>query len=121
MLADRTNQAGTPRTQSTFRLVEPSITVLIDLAALYGRQPDFRRPNILVLPSLSVMVMGQLGAWVLSDSGWFGACRYRIKLAHAEYLDQSHLVPAWTLRRATADDVRQATMRGELSGGSVPS
>jgi len=55
--------------------VKPPQLIIVDLGALYGRAPHFRRPNITVLPSLHVQVVGLLDAWVLSDEGWYAACR----------------------------------------------
>ncbi|WP_037363046.1 hypothetical protein [Nakamurella lactea] len=107
-------QAGTPTTRSPVRAVEPPQTVLIDLGALYGRQPHFRRPNVLLIASLHYTAVAELDAWVLAETGWFGACRYRVKLAYGQYIEQNHLVPAWALRLATDFDLAQARMRGEL-------
>lgn len=107
-------QSGKPRPNVTVQPVAPPLAVVIDLAALYGRQAHFRRPNVVVLPQLHVDVIGYLDAWVVSETGWFGFCRYRVKLAHAEWLGQSHLIPGWALRRANQWDVKQGRMRGEL-------
>lgn len=89
--------------------------VLIDLGALYGRPPHFRRPNVTVLAELSVQVVGMLDAWVLSSVGWLGAVRYRVKIQHGDYLHQEHLVPARMLRQASWTDIRQGQMRGEIA------
>jgi hypothetical protein len=61
---------GTPSSSSIIRPVKPSQLIIVDLGALYGRAPRFRMPNITVLPSLHVQVVGLLDAWVLSDEGW---------------------------------------------------
>jgi hypothetical protein len=106
--------AGKPKPNMAVRVVDPSLAVVIDLAALYSRQPHFRRPNVVLLPALRVNVVGWLDAWVVSETGWFGFCRYRVKLGHAQYSDQSHLVPGWALRRANQWEVQRGTMRGEL-------
>lgn len=107
-------QAGTPKTPDMLTRVEPPERVVIDLLALYGRHPLFRRPNVLVLPQLDVIVVALLEAWVLSESGWFGHCRYRVKIRHGDYLDQAHLVPVRMMRPVTEFEVQQAVMRGEL-------
>jgi hypothetical protein len=75
---------GTPGSSGIVRPFRMPRLVIIDLAALYGRAPHFRRPNITVLPSLSVQVVALLDAWVLTEDGWYGACRYKVKLAHAQ-------------------------------------
>ena len=88
--------------------------VIIDLGALYGRAPHFRRPNITVLPSLNVQIVSLLDAWVLTEDGWYGACRYKVKLAHALFVDQEHLVPARMIRAASDREVEAGRMRGEI-------
>ena len=108
-------QAGTPDTSRAVRPVLPPQHVVIDLGAVYGRQPLFRRPNILVLASLHGMVVGQLHAWVIAESGWFGRCTYRVKIAVAEYWQQDHLVPGWAIRPASFDEVNVSRMKGKLS------
>lgn len=111
------HQAGTPGSGSPVRVVQPALSVLIDLGALYGRQPHFRKPNVLLLADLTVVIAGELDAWVLAQTGWFGACRYRVKVGYGNYVEQSHLVPGWALKRASNRDLLQARMRGELRFG----
>lgn len=97
--------------------------MLIDLGALYGRPPHYRRPNVTVLAELSVQVVGSLDAWVLSSCGWLGACRYQVKLGAGDFLHQEHLVPARMLRKASWTEIRQGHMRGEIAddmAGSTP-
>jgi hypothetical protein len=108
------HQAGTPHARSAVRPVRPPARVLIDLGAMYGRQAHFRRPHVLVMAGLHDVVVGELEAWVLAETGWFGACRYRVKLAYATFVEQSHLVPGWALKPATDEDIAQARMRGRL-------
>ncbi|MDQ2740068.1 MAG: hypothetical protein M3Y35_15915, partial [Actinomycetota bacterium] len=67
------------------------------------------------IASLHYAVVAELDAWVLTETGWFGACRYRVKLTHGQYIAQSHLVPAWVLRQANDSDLAQAKMRGDLA------
>lgn len=88
--------------------------VIIDLAALYGRPPHFRRPNVTVLAQLHVQVVGLLDAWVSTETGWFAACRYKVKLGHSHYVDQEHLIPARMLRPADGREVELGRMRGEI-------
>lgn len=108
-------QTGTPQSASPVRAVDPPRQVLIDLGALYGRQAHFHRPNTLIVTSLHHTAVAELDAWILAETGWFGACRYRIMLTQGRHITQHHLVPAWALRPATAFDLAQARMRGELS------
>ena len=110
----RSTWLGTPSSSGIIRSVNPSQLIIVDLGALYGRAPHFRRPNITVLPSLHVQVVGLLDAWVLSDEGWYAACRYKVKLRHGDYADQQHLVPARVIKRATDRDVELGRMRGEI-------
>ena len=114
MLQDRTNQAGPPRSDSPVREVHPPRPVLIDLGAMYSRAPHFDLPHQLIIADLSHTVVGLLDAWVVSDSGWFGACRYKVKVAYAEWVDQSHLVPARFITPATERAVGLARMRGKI-------
>lgn len=63
-------------------------------------------------PARHYTPVAELDAWVLAETGWFGACRYQVKLAHGRYIAQSHLVPAWALRPATDFDIAQERVRG---------
>ena len=112
--AQPSSWSGTPSSSGVIRPFRMPRLVIIDLGALYGRAPHFRRPNITVLPSLGVQVVGLLDAWVLTDGGWFGACRYKVKLAHAEFAAQEHLVPARMIRAADDREVAVGRMRGEI-------
>jgi hypothetical protein len=105
---------GTPGSSGIIRPFRMPRLVIIDLGALYGRARHFRRPNITVLPSLSVQVVGLLDAWLLTEDGWYGACRYKVKLAHAQFVDQDHLVPARMIRAADDREVEVGRMRGEI-------
>lgn len=112
--AQPTSWLGTPATPGLIRVVYPARQVVIDLGALYGRPPHFRRPNVTVLAQLHVQVVGLLDAWVSTETGWFAACRYRVKLEYSHYVDQEHLVPARMLRLATDKEVDLGRMRGEI-------
>lgn len=102
-------------TRDIVRPVQPPELVVIDLGALYGRPAHFRRPNVTMLAELSVQVVGLLDAWVSSSSGWFGACRYQVKLGAGTFVPQEHLVPARMLKKAGWTEVRQGQMRGEIA------
>ena len=110
----RSTWLGTPSSSGTIRSVRPPQLIIVDLGALYGRAPHFRRPNNTVLPSLHVQVVGLLDAWVLSDEGWYAACRYKVKLGHGHFVDQEHLVPARVIKRASGQEVELGRMRGEI-------
>lgn len=112
--AQPTSWLGTPSTSGVIRAVQPPQQILIDLGALYGRPPHFRRPNVTVLAQLHVQIVGQLDAWIMTETGWFGACRYKVKLGHAHHIDQEHLVPARMIRRASDKEVEVGRMRGEI-------
>jgi hypothetical protein len=104
----------TPPYQPTLRVVRPPLYVLIDLGALYGRQPQFKQKNSAVPETLRTVVIGQLDAWILCDIGWMGACRHRVHLGLKQLIEQRQLVPSWVLKPADGSDVEQAFMRGEL-------
>jgi len=89
----RSTWLGTPSSSGILRSVRPPQLIIVELGALYGRAPHFRRPNITVLPSLHVQVVGLLDAWVLSDEGWYGACRYKVKLGHSHFVTRSISFP----------------------------
>jgi hypothetical protein len=85
----RSTWLGTPSSSGAIRSVKPPQLIIVDLGALYGRAPHFRRPNITVLPSLHVQVVGLLDAWVLSDEGWYAAYRHRVKLKWGSFLSSN--------------------------------
>jgi hypothetical protein len=107
-------QRGAPRVNRVVRPVTPPVAVVIDLGAMYGHQPHWRHPHVTNAAMLHLPVVGYLDAWVLGATGWFGACRYRVKLGAEEFAEQRHLVPGWMIRRASDSDVEQARMRGDL-------
>lgn len=106
---------GTPATRDVVRLVDPPALVVIDLGALYGRPSHYRLPNVTLMADLKSQVVGLLDAWVLSNVGWFGACRYQVKLAAGTFVPQEHLVPARMLKKADWTEIRQGQMRGEIA------
>ncbi len=112
--AQPSSWSGTPGSSGVIRPFRMPKLIIIDLGALYGRSPHFRRPNITVLPTLSVQVVGLLDAWVMTDDGWYGACRYKVKLAHGQYVDQEQMVPARMIRAADDREVQVGRMRGEI-------
>jgi hypothetical protein len=83
-----------------FRQVRPPMPVLIDLVALFPREPHRSgryHPHGL---QLSKVVTGTLGCWGLCEEGqWWGLVTYRITYG-AQSRPVTHWVPAWTLRPA---------------------
>ena len=97
------------------RTVSPPLYVVIDVAALFNRTPHFAAPAA-EAPMISPVgqVVGHLDGWVLSGTGWLGACEYRLLLWGTSYLPQSHLVPAWALRPAAEQEIAAARQRSEI-------
>jgi hypothetical protein len=115
MLKDRYGAGkDIPRYEPTLWVVKPPTCVLIDLGALYGRQPHFKQVGAMVPETMQTIVIGQLDAWVLCEIGWMGACRYRVHLGLKQLIGQSHMVPSWVMRLADDSSVEQALLRGEL-------
>lgn len=84
---------------SPFRVVRPPVAVLVDLTALFPREPHRSgryQPNGL---QLHKVVEGRLSWWGICEQGdWWGLVTYSV--AHgAEQSTVTHWVPAWTLRR----------------------
>jgi hypothetical protein len=103
-----------PVRRPVIRTVSPPIYVAIDVAALLGRTPHFVQPPEVPTIAPLAQVVGHLDAWVLSSSGWLGACEYRLLLYGTSYLPQSHLVPAWALRLAAEAEIAEARRRSEI-------
>lgn len=112
--------SGPPTAANIIRPVDPPELVVIDLGALYGRPPHFRLPNVTVLAELAAQVVGYLDAWVSSNAGWMGACRYQVRISAANYVPQQHLVPARMLKKADWTEIRQGQMRGEIAEDPPP-
>lgn len=87
------------------RPVRPPVPVLLDLTALFGRQPHGARryqPNGLQLHRI---VAGTLSCWGLCEQGdWWGLVTYDVAYG-AQRRPVTHWVPAWTLRRAGPPEV----------------
>lgn len=84
--------------RTPFRPVRPTVAVLVDLAALFPRQPHRvgrYHPNGL---QMSRVVQGRLSCWALCEQGdWWGLVTYGIAFG-AQRRTVTHWVPAWTLR-----------------------
>jgi hypothetical protein len=85
--------------QSAFRRVDPPMPVLVDLGAVFPREPHRvggYHPAGLQMHSI---VEGTLTCWGLCEQGhWWGWVTYQVAYGpHCR--DVTHWVPAWTLRR----------------------
>jgi hypothetical protein len=82
-----------------FRTVRPPINVLIDLTALFPREPHRSgryHPNGL---QLHKVVEGRLSCWGICEQGdWWGLVTYPVDYG-PKRKNVTHWVPAWTLRR----------------------
>ena len=86
-----------------FRPVHPALPVLIDLVALFPREPHCAgryHPNGLQMDSV---VEGRLTYWALGEhGGWWGLVSYPIRHG-TENQTVTHWAPAWVLRRPPPD------------------
>jgi hypothetical protein len=82
-----------------FRAVEPPVTVLIDLAALFPREPHRRGRYHPAGLQMHKVVEGRLCCWGLCEQGnWWGLVTYPVRYG-ANTRPVTHWVPAWMLRR----------------------
>lgn len=85
--------------QAAFRRVDPPISVLVDLGAVFPREPHSTggyHPAGLQMHSI---VEGTLTCWGLCEQGhWWGWVTYQVAYG-PNCRDVTHWVPAWTLRR----------------------
>lgn len=85
-------------TREVFRRVDPPRTVLVDLAALFPRQPHASgrfSPKGLHMHGI---VEGKLTCWGLCEQGyWWGWVTYPITFG-AEAKPVTHWIPAWMLK-----------------------
>jgi hypothetical protein len=83
-----------------FRPVRPPVRVLVDLTALFPRQPHRTgryHPQGL---QLHKVVEGRLNCWGICEQGdWWGLVTYEIAYG-SRCKAVTHWVPAWVLRRA---------------------
>jgi hypothetical protein len=82
-----------------FRVVRPPVIVLIDLGALFPRQPHRSgryHPHGL---QMHRVVEGKLSCWGICEQGdWWGLVTYPIRYG-AKCKAVTHWVPAWMLRK----------------------
>ncbi|WP_435405366.1 hypothetical protein [Mycolicibacterium farcinogenes] len=83
-----------------FRQVDPPMPVLVDLCALFPRQPH--PPQGRYNPrglQMSSVVEGQLTWWGVGEQGgWWGLVSYPIRHGSAQGT-VTHWIPAWLLRK----------------------
>jgi len=88
---------------TVFRPVHPALPVLIDLVALFPREPHGTgryHPNGLQMDSV---VEGRLTYWALGEhGGWWGLVTYPIRHG-TENQTVTHWAPAWVLRRPSPE------------------
>ncbi|MGE2734179.1 hypothetical protein [Mycolicibacterium vaccae] len=83
---------------TVFRRVDPPVPVLIDLVALFARQPHCSgryHPQGL---QLDAIVEGSLSCWGRAEhGGWWGLVTYPVKHG-SERHTVTHWAPAWVLK-----------------------
>jgi hypothetical protein len=87
--------------QQAFRQVDPPVAVLVDLAALFPREPH--RPGGYNPAGLQMhsVVEGRLTCWAICEQGyWWGLVTYDIAYG-ARRKSVTHWIPAWMLKRKT--------------------
>jgi hypothetical protein len=88
---------GQPLKQ-VFRRVDPPVTVLVDLAALFPREPHGGGGYNAAGLRMHGVVEGLLTCWGLCEQGsWWGLVTYDITYG-TQRRPVTHWIPAWTLR-----------------------
>jgi len=84
--------------QEVFRVVRPPTSVLVDLVALFPREPHSEgRYNPCGL-QMNRVVEGKLTCWALCEQGqWWGLVTYPIRYG-ATTKTVTHWIPAWVLK-----------------------
>ncbi|MCP3811801.1 hypothetical protein NLX62_05580 [Mycobacteriaceae bacterium Msp059] len=84
--------------RDAFRVVRPPATVLVDLVALFPREPHLTGRYHPMGIQMNKVVEGKLTCWALCEQGrWWGLVTYRIRFGPHEKA-VTHWVPAWVLR-----------------------
>ncbi|KHO20934.1 hypothetical protein QQ44_22035 [Mycolicibacterium setense] len=84
--------------RDVFRVVRPPATVLIDLVALFPREPHSLGRYHPCGIQMARVVEGRLTCWALCEQGqWWGLVTYAVRYG-AESRTVTHWVPAWVLR-----------------------
>jgi hypothetical protein len=83
---------------TVFRRITPPLAVLVDLVAMFPREPHCTgryHPNGLQMDSV---VEGRLTCWGLGEhGGWWGLVTYRIRHG-TQKQTVTHWAPAWVLK-----------------------
>ncbi|KUH85702.1 MULTISPECIES: hypothetical protein [unclassified Mycobacterium] len=86
-----------------FRRVDPPVTVLIDLAAVFPREPHAVGGYNPAGLQMHAVVDGRLTCWGLCEQGhWWGLVTYEIAYGTRRKA-VTHWIPAWTLKPKPSD------------------
>ncbi|WP_441964519.1 hypothetical protein [Mycolicibacterium houstonense] len=89
---------GGQPTSAVFRPVDPAQGVLVDLIALFPREPHSNGRYQPFGMQMHRTVEGQLSCWGLCEQGhWWGLVTYLISFGPHER-PVTHWIPAWVLR-----------------------
>jgi hypothetical protein len=87
--------------QQAFRRVDPPVAVLVDLAALFPREPHHAGGYNPAGLQMHSVVDGRLTCWGICEQGnWWGLVTYEIAYG-ARRKSVTHWIPAWMLKRKT--------------------
>lgn len=85
--------------QQAFRRVDPPIAVLVDLAAVFAREPHRTGGYNPAGLQMHSVVEGRLTCWGICEQGhWWGLVTYDIAYG-ARRKAVTHWIPAWTIKR----------------------
>lgn len=89
--------------QEAFRRVDPPVPVLVDLAAVFPREPHRAGGYTPAGLQMHAVVEGRLSCWGLCEQGqWWGLVTYDVAYGpHRRPV--THWIPAWTLKRSPAE------------------
>ena len=84
--------------RDAFRVVRPPASVLVDLVALFPREPHLAGRYHPLGIQMSKVVEGKLSCWALCEQGqWWGLVNYPIRFG-ANEKTVTHWIPAWVLK-----------------------
>ena len=84
---------------ATFRAVRPPKAVLVDLVALFPREPHRGGRYHPLGLQMHKVVVGELSCWGICEQGqWWGLVSYPISYG-TQRKTVTHWVPAWLLRQ----------------------